>query len=697
MKIKTINLGKKFNDKELFNNFNIETKECGFYALVGESGCGKSTFFKMLLNRDKDYTGNILFNDNDIKNIEESEFNSLLFKNISYIDQNYQSFDFMTVKEFLTLLIEDINIINTERFIQLTKNLMIDNLLDRLCKQLSGGQKQRVAICKALLENKECIFVDEPTSSQDKKNAEIIFSLLEKESKDKLILIISHDIKRASTYCDVIWKLQNQQLTLVKEKNISENLINKNNITLTKRKSSYKEIFFKSGIKSYILSTICLSFLISFCITSASIGTFNYLKKANKINAQNNDFVIATYSENFNDYYNGANVVNTLDNENVAYFRHYNESLFNHEDTILSTSNENIINETLITGTKPTNDGDFIISDLLYYLITNDKKYDLSKINNLIDNYSCTGIYSKSTENNYVYFKNYENKINKSIPLYINSDIELDSYCFISQNTDSAIYGRLPLEDNEIAINYDLIPNYSTEKNDRYLNKEFNILNEASNALVNSPMLGDILNNKLKIVGILNVTDDNNIIVLNDNMYQKSQEFLKKYYFFDDIYCKEITSNNLTYYGIDVLNNQLYSLSQVKMIFYKISWVLILLSFALFGLYLLLRHKTLKQFNEAQKNNNILLLNMGYNYKELEKKQIIFFSISNIIILILNIFLTYLFIFAINNVLIIFDLTSIYIFEINIWMWIIFNLLCISYDIINSLIYFKKGKIYELD
>lgn len=266
--MKVVNLTKKFNERTILKSINYEFKTSGLYFIIGDSGCGKSTFLNMLSGIDLSYYGDIFF-----KNINLKKMNSIKefrINHFGYIFQSFNLFENDTVYNNLNLL-KNSSIknkeVNEKEIEMILHSLGIKNLKNKLVKNLSGGEKQRVCIARALLNNPEVIFADEPTGSLDSKNSENIFKILKELSEDRLIICVSHDKENAFKYGDYILEIQDETIKEVKSKNIIKNQkIKELKKDKNKRKISLNFIFnhFKSLFKekrlSYSISNIFLTF-----------------------------------------------------------------------------------------------------------------------------------------------------------------------------------------------------------------------------------------------------------------------------------------------------------------------------------------------------------------------------------------------------------------------------------------------------
>lgn len=186
-------------DKEIINNANLTFTKGSLTALVGESGCGKSTIAAILMGRNKGYKGSISVGDIKLSDIELSDIaEESLMKNVTYI--SHQSFLFKgTVKDNLIMAKNDatddelwnvLNRVNLGDFLRSENGL--DTKLTEEGRNFSGGQRQRLALARALLHNSPYYIFDEATSNIDVESEDLIMQLIYELAKDKTVIMISH-------------------------------------------------------------------------------------------------------------------------------------------------------------------------------------------------------------------------------------------------------------------------------------------------------------------------------------------------------------------------------------------------------------------------------------------------------------------------------------------------------------------------
>lgn len=204
---------KKAEPVKALNNVSIDFAETGLVFLLGKSGSGKSTLLNTIGGLDKFDGGEIIIKGKSSKDFSTTDFDSYRNTFIGFIFQDYNILEEFTVAKNLALAVE----------LQGKKpdKEEIDNLLaqvdmleyaKRKPNQLSGGQKQRIAIARALIKNPEIIMADEPTGALDSATGKQVMETLKKLSKNKLVIIVSHDREFAEEYGDRIIELKDGKI-----------------------------------------------------------------------------------------------------------------------------------------------------------------------------------------------------------------------------------------------------------------------------------------------------------------------------------------------------------------------------------------------------------------------------------------------------------------------------------------------------
>lgn len=179
-------------------SFSVEQGE--FVAIIGPSGSGKSTLLHILGGVDTPTSGNVVINNTDISQLDETALAIFRRRQIGLIYQFYNLIPILTVEENLTLpLLLDGRKPDKKQVQTLIDKLGLSHRLTHLPNQLSGGQQQRVSIGRALVNNPALLLADEPTGNLDSENSREIIALLRHFNREfkQTVIIITHDEKIA--------------------------------------------------------------------------------------------------------------------------------------------------------------------------------------------------------------------------------------------------------------------------------------------------------------------------------------------------------------------------------------------------------------------------------------------------------------------------------------------------------------------
>ena len=200
------NLNKKFNDKVIFNNLNLTIEDGEMLAISGASGSGKTTLLNILGKLDKEYDGNIIIDNKNLKTITQTNY---LRNTIGYLFQNYALADNLTVTrnlDFSLKYIDDKSLEAKENALEMV-GLDPKEYLNKKIYTLSGGEQQRVALARLFLKPCSIILADEPTGSLDVKNRDIVLEILRKMNEHgKTVIVVTHD-PYVLTVCDRVIKI----------------------------------------------------------------------------------------------------------------------------------------------------------------------------------------------------------------------------------------------------------------------------------------------------------------------------------------------------------------------------------------------------------------------------------------------------------------------------------------------------------
>ncbi len=199
---KKVKLGKD-NELHILKDINLEIEKGEFVSVMGPSGSGKSTLLYNISSMDRLTSGSVKYKDREIGGLKEEELAKIRLNNMGFIFQDINLLKNLSVIDnvMLPALVSkdaDKNTVNqkAKKLLEITG---IEMLADNNITQASGGQLQRAGICRALINDPDIIFGDEPTGALDSKSAAEIMSILaEINKKGTTVMLVTHDVKVAA-------------------------------------------------------------------------------------------------------------------------------------------------------------------------------------------------------------------------------------------------------------------------------------------------------------------------------------------------------------------------------------------------------------------------------------------------------------------------------------------------------------------
>ncbi len=195
--INITNLNKIYKSKktshQALNDINVSFDERGLVFLLGKSGCGKTTLMNIMGGLDDMTSGDIVIDHLSLNEASKSDLDRLRNNLIGFIFQDYNVLEHMTASENISLALKLQGITDEDEVGKYLGLVGLEGLGNRLINELSGGQKQRVAIARALVKNPRILLCDEPTGNLDHDTSNTITKLLKELSKDRLVIIVSHN------------------------------------------------------------------------------------------------------------------------------------------------------------------------------------------------------------------------------------------------------------------------------------------------------------------------------------------------------------------------------------------------------------------------------------------------------------------------------------------------------------------------
>ncbi len=270
------------------DNVSISFREAEFVSILGASGSGKTTMLNIIGGLDKYSSGDLIVNGTSTKQFKDRDWDSYRNGTIGFVFQSYNLINHLSVLENVKLALSisgNSSKDSTEKAKSVLKEVGLEKHIYKKPTQLSGGQMQRVAIARALVTDSKIILADEPTGALDSKTSVQIMELIKKISRDKLVIMVTHNPELANEYSDRIVRVADGKI--LEDTNICEDNKVTNNYVAKKTAMSLGDSI-KSSMKNLLtkkVRTILTTFagsigIISIALVlSISAGMQSYISK----------------------------------------------------------------------------------------------------------------------------------------------------------------------------------------------------------------------------------------------------------------------------------------------------------------------------------------------------------------------------------------------------------------------------------
>lgn len=198
------------NEVQALKGIDIEFRENEFVSILGQSGCGKTTLLNIIGGLDRYTSGDLIINGKSTKEFKDKDWDTYRNHSLGFVFQSYNLIPHQTVLANVELALTISGVGKTERRKRAIEALQKVGLGDQINKkpnQMSGGQMQRVAIARALVNDPDILLADEPTGALDSKTSVQVMEILKEISKDRLIIMVTHNPELAKKYSSRIVKL----------------------------------------------------------------------------------------------------------------------------------------------------------------------------------------------------------------------------------------------------------------------------------------------------------------------------------------------------------------------------------------------------------------------------------------------------------------------------------------------------------
>lgn len=458
----------KKNEIHVINNTTLKLDDTGLVALLGPSGCGKTTLLNTIGGLDNINSGSIFINGQRISKRSSYKIDKIRNINIGYIFQDYNLVDDMTVFDNVALSLKLCGIKDEEeikkRVYYVLEKVNMYRYRNRLASMLSGGERQRVGIARAIVKDPNIIIADEPTGNLDSKNTIEVMNIIKAISKDRLVILVTHESELAMFYASRILKIEDGKI-ISDEINNHDNELNyrmDNKIYLLDMKNHENINSDKYNINYYSDNDNKLN--ITIVVKNGNV----YIESKNKVDIVDNNSSIELVNDHYKaiskDIYNEykfdfENIINKNNKKKYSSIYSIFKSIKNGFSKI---RNYSFIKKVLLFGffisgmfvtysisslfaLKNIKDSDFVTMNKNYLVIDNkvtiDKFKDIENDSNV--NYVIPG---KSTVN----FNFKVDDYYQTSDAVFNMVGSLSSINMINKN--NIIKGRIPKDNNEIVI-----------------------------------------------------------------------------------------------------------------------------------------------------------------------------------------------------------------------------------------------------
>ena len=202
-------------EQKALDDVSISFRNNEFVFILGESGSGKTTLLNIIGGLDNSYEGDLIINGKSTKNFKNEDFDSYRNNLLGLVFQNYNLINHLSVLENVELPLKLANVDYKKRkelALLSLKKVNLENYIYKKPNELSGGERQRVAIARAIVNNPKIITLDEPTGALDSKTSIEIMELIKEISKDKLVIMVTHNKELSKKYASRIIELKDGKI-----------------------------------------------------------------------------------------------------------------------------------------------------------------------------------------------------------------------------------------------------------------------------------------------------------------------------------------------------------------------------------------------------------------------------------------------------------------------------------------------------
>ena len=554
--------------KKALTNINLKFGNKGLVSILGSSGSGKTTLMNLIAGIVKPSSGTIIYETLNSNVIKESDYDYLRNRYFGFVFQDMYLIETLTVYENIEIALKLQGLNDDESKSKITDALVLLNIIElanNKISELSGGEKQRVTIARSIAKGIKVLLADEPASSLDKHNSDIIYGYLKEISKDILVIMVTHDEDSALKVSDRIIRIKKGEISydsLQDTPDIIQQLPENPKVKKIKlaaqtskyinRKQRFRYIFTSFFWVSSILAImLALNFALLktpnfIYTTNLEVGNTGYKIVDDLFNIDENNFDYQKIDQNkyssikFYNYYHTKDFFLgnfSVSSSNILLDDYYGKDVFNtiiyddmnkFEVEITDFSADMMIYYNIILASNV----DSVVGKSFLY-----NGYELKIVNITKTNYKDYEINHLNSDDDLLYnFKRNRDSAFKNVKMseetreiILSPDImtnihSLSTNITIRKYSNSDIepysmYGTIPEKDNEILVSISYLsklvenPNISNNELDNYINKDYEIGIEFNENLIFNDYI---------ITGI--VYDSNYNLYLSDEEFNSIKE-----------------------------------------------------------------------------------------------------------------------------------------------------------------------------
>mgnify|MGYP004663394581 FL=1 len=573
--LELVNIKKQYQLKDqvvdALKGINLCFRRNEFASILGPSGCGKTTLLNIIGGLDRYSEGDLIIDGVSTKQFKDKDWDNYRNHRVGFVFQSYNLIPHQTVLENVELALTLSGIKKKERrarAIAVLEKVGLGDKLKSRPNQLSGGQMQRVAIARALVNDPEIILADEPTGALDTKTSVQIMELLKEVSKDRLVIMVTHNPELAEKYSTRIVRFLDGELVedsnpythtqaekeIKKHKEkLAKQTENKGFVKTEKKKSmsfftalglSFKNMLTKKGRTLMVSFAGSIGIIGIALILAASAGMMGYINNMQSDSLASYPISVTSVAVDLNSLQNGVNARGDR-GEPVA---DDELSIYDMKEMLTSYGSYNYISSEFVEyvnnhyAEKSKKD---MINELQIsyagsmHLVT-DYKSGENTIMYPINNVPTTSVLNGTTSSTFFEALSNEDYVRGLYEVIGNYPTESNELALVLNSRSVANYQlqelgiELPTEGNKVKL--DTIINQKTYKlllNDAYYNLDgepvlnFNGLTDVSTIVANQSTLASLYSNEntkeLKITGVLILKDDaSGSIFSNGVMYSRA-------------------------------------------------------------------------------------------------------------------------------------------------------------------------------